>query len=130
MLKKIKKIKLGTVIAGMFMLVSAFMLIIAFNLRYWSSKYAPGPGFIPRWASGLMLILSIVAFVQSFKEKDGVTLADVLPKDRTSRINLYLCVGGLIFFLAAVRWLGFIPTSSILLAVLFSRGTKWWKAVL
>jgi len=76
-----------------------------------------------------MFVLSVIAFVQSLKE-DGITLERVLPANRTSRINLYVCWGGLIFFLIFVKKLGFVITSGVLLSALFSRGTKWPKAIL
>ena len=124
-----KKIKLNTLICFCFMLFSLFYFYNAMQLKLWSSKYAPGPGFIPRWVSGFMFVLSVIAFVQSLKE-DGITLERVLPANRTSRINLYVCWGGLIFFLIFVKKLGFVITSGVLLSALFSRGTKWPKAIL
>lgn len=124
-----KKIKLNTVICFCFMLFSMFYFYNAMQLKLWSSKYAPGPGFIPRWVSGFMFVLSVIAFVQSLKE-DGITLEKVLPVSRTSRINLYVCWGGLIFFLIFIKKLGFVITSGVLLSALFSRGTKWPKAIL
>lgn len=125
----LKKIKLSTVVSLCFMLFSLFYFYYAMKLKLWSSRYAPGPGFIPRWVSGIMFILSVIAFINSFKE-DGITLDKVLPASRASRINLYVCWGGLIFFLIFVNKLGFVITSSILLTALFSRGAKWPKATL
>ena len=124
----LKKIKLNTAVSGGFILFSLFMLYHAFNLKFWSSKYAPGPGFIPRWAGGALLVLSIIAFIQSFKE-DSITLDQVLPKERSYRVNLYVCWIGLIFFLLFTKTLGFVTTGSILLIALFSRGTKWKVAI-
>jgi hypothetical protein len=123
------KIKLSTVLCGGFILVSLIYFNTAMHLVYWSNKYAPGAGFVPRWASGAMLILSIVAFIQSFKEK-GIALVDVLPPERVGQINLYVCWGGLLFFLFTVRKIGFVIAAWILLTSLFSRGTSWKKAVL
>jgi putative tricarboxylic transport membrane protein len=99
------------------------------QLKLWSNRYAPGPGFIPRWVSGIMIILSIIALIESFK-KDGITLDKVLPKNRTSRMNLYVCWVGLVLFLAFVKKLGFTISSIILLSALFSRGTKWSQALI
>jgi hypothetical protein len=99
------------------------------QLKLWSNRYAPGPGFIPRWVSGIMIILSIIALIESFK-KDGITLDKVLPKNRTSRMNLYVCWVGLVLFLAFVKKLGFTISSIILLSALFSRGTKWSQAII
>ena len=124
----LKKIKLNTVVSGGFIAFACFMLYYAFKLKYWSSKYAPGPGFIPRWAGGALLILSIIAFIQSFRD-EGITLDEILPKERTYRINLYVCWVGLIFFLLFTKTLGFVTTGSILLVALFSRGTKWRIAI-
>jgi len=125
----IKKIKVSTVVCGGFIAFSAFFLYEASKLEYWSSKYAPGPGFIPRWAGGAMLVLSIIAFIQSLRE-DGVTLSEALPSDRKRRINLYVCWLGLIFFLLFVEKLGFVIAGSLLLTALFSRGVRWYKAAI
>lgn len=124
-----KKIKLNTVISFCFILFSAFYFYNAMHLKLWSSKYAPGPGFIPRWVSGFMFVLAVISFVKSFKE-DGITLDKVLPEELTSRVNLLVCWGGLVFFLIFVKKIGFIGTSVILLAALYSRGTKLPKAIL
>ena len=42
----LKKLKLTTLVCGCFVLFSAWYVYIAMGLRYWSGKYAPGPGFI------------------------------------------------------------------------------------
>jgi len=125
----LKKIKISTVISFCFVLFSLFYFYHAMQLKLWSSKYAPGPGFIPRWVSGFMFILSLIAFVQSFKES-GITLDKILPKSRSSKINLFVCWAGLVFFLLFVKRLGFVITSSVLLSTMFSRGTKWPKAII
>ena len=122
----LKKLKLSTVVCGCFVAFSAWYLYIAMGLKYWSSKYAPGPGFIPRWIGGLLLVLSVIALIQSFK-RDGITMDKVLPKDKTARTNLFVCWGGLIFFMCFVKLLGFVTAGSILMIALFQRGTGKWK---
>ena len=122
----LKKLKLTTLVCGCFVLFSAWYVYIAMGLKYWSGKYAPGPGFIPRWIGGLLLVLSIIAFVQSLK-RDGITMDKVLPKDKTARTNLFVCWGGLVFFLCFVKLLGFVTAGSLLMIALFQRGTGKWK---
>lgn len=124
----LKKVQINTAISGLFVLFSLFYFVESMKLGYWSGQYAPGPGFIPRWASGAMTLLSIIAFISSFREKSP-TLAEVLPKEKGSRINLYICWGGLVFFVLFVKRLGFLPTAFIYLSALFSRGTSWKKAI-
>ncbi len=123
-----KKIKLNTVICGIFLLLAVGYFAIGMGLRYWSNQYAPGPGFIPRWVGGAMIVLSLIAFIQSFKQ-EGITLDEVLPKDKKCRINLYVTWGSLIFFLVFVKKIGFMITGSIVLSALFSRGTPIKKAI-
>ena len=125
----LKKIKLDTVFCGIFILLSAFIVFQATKLKYWSRQYAPGPGFIPLWVGGLLLVLSTIAFIQSFRG-DGITLDRILPSERTSRINLYVCWGALVFFLVFVKPLGFTITSIVVLSAVLSRGTKPVRAVI
>lgn len=125
----LNKIKLNTVMCGIFLVLSLSYFYIAMGLRYWSGAYAPGPGFIPRWASGSMVVLCLFALKNSFKEK-GIVLSEILPKDRTRRINLFVCWGSLLFLLFFVEKLGFVLTASIALTAMLSRGTNWLKAAL
>lgn len=124
-----KKIKLNTLACGAFVAVSLFFFYNSMLLKYWSSKYAPGPGFIPRWASGFLILLSVIAFIYSLKE-EGITLDQLLPPDKTRRVNLYVTWGSLVFFLLFVKLIGFLPTSFVMLTSMFSRGTKLPKAAL
>lgn len=125
----LQKVKISTIVCGLMFLASVFYFLTAMELTYWSAKYAPGPGFLPRWAGGAMVILTLIAFIQSFKE-EGITLAQVLPNDKRRRVNLYVCWAGLILYVAFVQKIGFSICSTLLLAAMFSRGTKWYKALL
>lgn len=125
----LKKIKLDTVICSCLLAFGVFFFYHATTLAYWSNRYAPGPGFIPRWTGGFLIFLSLIALIQSLKE-NGITLDRILPEIRSSRINLYVCWGGLLFFVLFVDILGFVTSSTILLTALFSRGTSFKKAAL
>lgn len=127
-MKKIAKIKLSTIVCGAFIILSLLYFLEGMSMRYWSSQYAPGPGFIPRWIGGIMIVLSIIAFIQSFR-REGITLGEILPKEKTLRINLLVCVAGLFFYLFFVETLGFVVTGSVLMIALFSRGTSWKRAI-
>ena len=123
------KIKINTVVSAAFLAFALFYFYIAMGLKYWGSAYAPGPGFIPRWTSGAMMVLSAFALINSFKE-EGLTLSEILPKERSSRINLFVCWGALLFLLFFVTKLGFNVTASVALSAMLSRGTSWFKSVL
>ena len=123
------KIKINTVVCAIFLAFALFYFYVAMGLKYWGSVYAPGPGFIPRWTSGAMTVLSTFALINSFKE-EGPTLSEILPKERSSRINLFVCWGALLFLLFFVTKLGFNVTASVALSAMLSRGTSWIKAIL
>jgi putative tricarboxylic transport membrane protein len=125
----LNKIKLNTVVCAVFLGFALFYFYVAMGLNYWSGAYAPGPGFIPRWVSGAMVVLSAFALINSFKEK-GPVLSEILPKERSGRINLFVCWGALLFLLLFVEKLGFAVTASIALTAMLSRGTNWLKAAL
>ena len=122
-----KKLKLSTVVCICFVLFAAFYFIQALGYRYWNSSFAPGPGFIPQWTGGGLLVLSIVATMQSFKQ-EGNKLSDILPKG-LGRKNIITCWIALLFFAFFAETLGFIVTSTVMLTVLFNLGIKkWYKA--
>ena len=97
----LNKIKLSTAMCGILLVLSLGYFIIALGLKNWSAAYAPGPGFIPRWASGAMVLLCVFALIQSFKEK-GPVLSEIFTqrpygKDKSicmlgcAAVHLVLC---------------------------------------
>jgi len=129
MLAKISKIKISTVVSAVFLVFALFYFFVAMGLKYWGSVFAPGPGFIPRWTSGAMALLSAFTLVKSFKD-ESPTLDQILPQERSSKINLFVCWASLLFLLFFVNILGFVVTASIALAAMLSRGTGWLKSAL
>lgn len=125
----LNRIKLNTVVSALFLVFALSYFYIAMGLKYWSGAFAPGPGFIPRWTSGFMVVLAAIALKNSFKEK-GRVLSEVLPKERSRRINLFVCWGALLFLLLFVEKLGFLVAASIALTAMLSRGTNWLRAAL
>lgn len=122
----IRKIKFSTLVCLIFVLFSGAYLLESFNYTYWLN-YTPGAGFMPRWVGALMMGISIICLVQSFRG-DGITVSEVLPKG-SGRINLFIVWAVMIFFILFAKVLGFVVTSTAVLAALFSRGYKWPKAI-
>ena len=125
----LNKIKLNTVVSVIFVLLGLAYFSVALGLRYWSKSFAPGPGFIPRWTSGGMVLFSLFALKNSFKSK-GPVLSEVLPDNKQGKVNLFITWGALLFLLFFVERLGFVLTASVALTAMLSRGTTWWKAAL
>lgn len=122
---KLNNVNLSTLVSLVLVIFSAFYFYQSFEYDYWYG-YGPGAGFTPRWTSSIMLILCIIAFVQSFKE-DGIKVVDTLPKGE-GWINIFIAIISMIFFVLFAKKIGFIITSTIMLTVLFGRSQKWYKA--
>jgi len=110
--------------------VSAFFILVG-GVVCWQassmeiySEYGPGPGLLPLWVAGLMMILGIVNLVQSLK-RNNTQFDDLIPKG-AGLINLLACVGSFTLFMLIVEYVGFTVSSILMLLILFSRGYKWY----
>lgn len=122
-----KDVKLATAVYALLIVLTAGFFINSFSYSYWQG-YVPGAGFAPRWVSGIMLLVCIIGFFQSFREK-GFSISEVLPRGvaRANIIVTWLC---LIFFLVLSPIAGFAITSLTMLTILFGRNMRWTKALM
>lgn len=123
----IKSMKLSTFVCFILIIFTSVYFTQSFTYVYWDG-YGPGAGFMPRWCSGILLILLIVYFVKSLKE-EGINLSEAFPKG-IGRINILITWAALIFFAVFSKKMGLVITSIVMLTVLFGRSMKWYKAVL
>lgn len=124
---KLKDLKFNTLVCVILILFSAFYLYQSLQYSYWHG-YGPGAGFVPSWCSGIMLILSIICFFQSFKE-GGIKVNEVFPHG-VGMANMIITWVGLVFFALFSKVVGLIITSTILTTALFARSIKWKKALI
>lgn len=109
-------------ISVFFIVFGAIIFRLASSMKYYGD-YGPGPGLLPLWISGLMVILSILNLIAAFK-KNNTHFSDLLPKG-TGLINLLSCIVSFALFIIIVPYTGFIVSSLMMLFILFSRGYKW-----
>ena len=114
-------------ISGFMILFGAVIFRLSYSMEYYG-EYGPGPGLLPLWTSGLIVVLAAVNLVIALK-KGGKSLAEVLPKG-TSLKNVLSCVGSYVLFLVLVPVAGFTISSVLMLFILFSRGYAWRKGML
>lgn len=113
-------------ISGFFILFGALFFWLASSMKYYG-EYGPGPGLLPMWVTGLMVILSCINLVSSYK-RNNTRFADLLPRG-TGLINLLACIGSFALYIIIVPYAGFIISSVTMLFILFSRGYKWQWSV-
>lgn len=114
---------IGLYVSLLFLIVGGIVFIQSLSLDYYS-EFGPGPGLLPMWISGLMIILSIINIISSLK-KDAIKLSDVMPKGE-GLINVLLTAGSLLLFIIIVPFAGFCIASFLMLSIVFLRGYKWY----
>lgn len=124
---KLGDMKVSTAVSLLLVVFSGAFLAASFGYQYWAG-YGPGAGFMPRWSSGALLILSIVSLIQSFKQP-GIKISELFPSNVAVK-NLLITWGALLFFIVFCKLLGFVITTTIMLFALFTRGMKWKKALI
>lgn len=113
-------------VSGLFILVGAVICWQASLLPYYS-EFGPGSGFLPLWASGIMIILCLFNTLVAFKQNN--THFDRLLPTGTSLKNVAACIGGYVLFMIIIPYVGFTISSVIMLFILFSRGYQWHWAL-
>jgi len=92
----------------------------------YSSPLGPGPGFLPLWISGLMLVLSVFYIAESIKSKEEA--GEPMPRGAGLRGVLFVVLS-LICYLILIPILGFLAASVLFLFTLFVRETKWYSSL-
>ena len=86
----------------------------------------PGPGFVPLLVGILMAAMSVALFIQSFRVKISENKA--LGLDKRQQLKVYTTSLSLIIYALALRPLGFIFATLLLLVFLFKViGELKWK---
>jgi putative tricarboxylic transport membrane protein len=106
-----------------FIVVAGVVLQQSLSLQYYSD-YGPGPGLLPIWSSGIMLVLAAANLVIAWK-KNNTNISELLPRG-TNLTNLLACVVSYALFLVIVSFVGVTIASILMLFILFSRGYKWY----
>lgn len=115
--------KLGVYVALFFLIFSGVVFWFSLQLPY-KSQFGPGPGLLPVWTSGILLLFSIIYLIVAFKQK-SILIQDVLPKGEGA-VTVLVTIFSLILFMVLVQFTGFVISSIITLFLLFSRGYKWY----
>lgn len=104
-----------------FVLVGGVIVEQALSMQYYS-QYGPGPGLLPIWIGGILIVLSVINLIMAYKKND-TQFSELVPKG-VGLINLLACVGSFLLFMGIVSFAGFTISSFLMLSILFSRGYK------
>lgn len=114
---------LGIYISLFFLLIGGVIFWESLSMEYYSD-YGPGPGLMPLWTGGAIIVLSLLFLGISVK-KEIILFSKVMPKGE-GFINVLVCMGSLLLFIIIVPYTGFLIASIITLCILFKRGYNWY----
>lgn len=109
------------------LLYSSIIFFQSFTLEYYN-KLGPGPGFFPRWLSGLLIIFSLLYIWESIKN-EVISTSEMLPKDKKTRQGIISTIVSVVLFMIIAPFAGFIISCSTMLFTMLIRDFKWYKAL-
>ena len=115
----------GVWVGLVFLAFSGTLFWQALSYDYYST-IGPGPGLLPMWLSGTLILLSVAYMIDSVRN-DPIDLKSMLPRGKGLRKVLALFVA-LALFLTVVKYLGYVIASSVMLFILFAFEYKWYWA--
>lgn len=117
----------GTWLGIIFLIFAGTLFVQALDYNYYS-KVGPGPGLLPRWLSGLMIILSVLYIIDCNRQAP-ISVKDLLPQGEGQK-KVLIFMGALIIFIVSISYLGFILSSVVMLLLLFKIGYNWYSSLL
>lgn len=107
------------------LLLALFLFVMSFQYSY-SGVLGPGPGFFPRWLSGILSVLSIWYIFESVKGKNVSN--ESWPTGRSLKRILFIIMS-LFLFLTFFILGGFLLAGVIFMFVLFYKEYRWYTTL-
>lgn len=122
MVSIMSKHRSGVLAGAVIFLLALLLFIISLQYSY-ASALGPGPGFFPRWLSGILIILSILYIIESVRGKN-VSKEEWATGSSFKHILFTLMT--LFLFTILFALFGFIIAGAIFMFMLFFQGFKWF----
>lgn len=123
---KNQKLNAGVWVGIIMFLFAGIFFWQSFSLDYYGD-FGPGPGFLPRWLAGFMVLLSALYIIDSLR-KESIDIREAMPKGQGLK-KVKAIFQSLIIFLVIVPFTGYVIASVAMLFILFFREYKWYWAL-
>lgn len=107
------------------LLFSIAFFITSFKYEYMSDA-APGPGFLPRWISGFLIICAVIYTAKALKTPGNIRIVDD-KKGLKKIVNLFLA---LIVFAVILTTAGFTISCALMLFMILRLELKWYTSLI
>lgn len=89
----------------------------------------PGPGFMPRWIAGALLLVGAILVFQALRPRAGLAASIAWPAP-SGRIRVATVLGALAVSLTVLDKLGFlVTTTSFMAVVIYGLGVRSWRTL-
>jgi putative tricarboxylic transport membrane protein len=120
--------RVNTIVWGVLLAFGAFVIHESLDHNYYGSDFGPGPGFFSFWLGILLMVMSLVQIVMTYR-RPGEPLPDGFIPNRNGVKRILYIMGALAASLLVMKYLGFSLTTLVfcifLLRMLGVR-QSWW----
>ena len=102
------------------------VIFFAYSLQYpYESELGPGPGMLPLWLSGILIVLSLAYMASVFKGKDS---SEKWP-EKKSQLEMAFILGSMALFVILLPIIGFNLSCILFLFVFLRRNYRWYVSL-
>ncbi|MDD1637270.1 MAG: tripartite tricarboxylate transporter TctB family protein [Methylococcaceae bacterium] len=88
-------------------------------------KYGPGPGLLPLWVFGALMLFSLCLIIDSFRN-EVISIKDTFPKGKGLK-NVISVLLAVFLFIIATPYAGYNIASVLMFVILFAPAYKWYS---
>ena len=102
------------------------IIFFVYSLEYpYESELGPGSGMLPRWLSGILIVLALTWIGAALRGKDS---SEKWP-EKKARFEIIFILGAMAGFVFFLPILGFNLTGSAFLFVFLRRNYRWFTSL-
>ena len=120
--------RVNAIVWGVMLALGAFIVHESLGHNYYGSDFGPGPGFFSFWLGILLMAMSLVQIVMTWRRPAEPLPDGFIPGRDGIRRMLYI-MGALVVSLLVMKYLGFSLTMmgfSVFLLRTLGRRQSWW----
>ncbi len=119
------------IIWGLLVVFGAFIVHESLDHNYYGSDFGPGPGFFSFWLGILLIVLSLIQIVMTYR-RPAEPLPDGFIPSREGVKRILSIAGALAASLAVMKFLGFALTMTAFCIFLLRRLGRqpWWQTLI
>ncbi|MBM4314301.1 MAG: tripartite tricarboxylate transporter TctB family protein [Deltaproteobacteria bacterium] len=123
--------RVNTLVWGLLIAFGAFIVHQSLGHSYYGSDFGPGPGFFSFWLGILLIVLSVIQLVTTYR-RPAEPLPDGFIPSREGMRRILSIMGALAASLAVMNFLGFALTmTAFCIFLLRSLGRQpWWQTLI